>query len=376
MILSAFRFMKFDKAKTFGLVFGILLCTFLIGQQISLLLFHMDMISCLVNNTEADIWVIDNVNRNSNQLGKIDERYLKQVQSIEGVAKAYPIVIVNTQAKFADGQNANVFLVGSEAPMFVAGPDTAKIVAGKRQDLLQDYAVSADFYDAMTFGGNTNVGTSFEINGKKAIIKAQTKGVRGLAVNFLYTTLDRAKYYGNFPAFNYSAIAIKVKQGYPPEKVAKNINQHIFGVRAWQASQIREMTVEIVLGNTGIGVVFMLMVVFAVISGLFIIAISMYSTVIDRIKDYGTLKAIGATNGYIARLILTQAILYALVGYILATIFLELFKIMVADAGILLVFHLHFRIALLLVTVLMAVLSSTLAIRRVVSVEPAMVFRG
>ena len=376
MIFSAFRFMKFDKSKSFGLVFGILLCTFLIGQQISLLFFHMDMIGCLVNNTNTEVWVIDNVNRNANQLGRIDDRYLREVQSIEGVEKAYPIVIVNTQAKFADGQNANVFLVGSEAPNFVAGPDTTKIVAGNRNNLVQDGAVSADYFDAMTFGGTTNVGTKFEINGKQAIIKAQTRGVRGLAVNFLYTILDRARFYGNFPPYSYSAITVKVRTGYSAETVVKNINKHIFGVRAWQKENIRQMTVNIVLGNTGIGIVFMLMVVFAVISGLFIIAISMYSTVIDRLKDYGTLKAIGATNGYVSRLILTQAVLYALMGYGLATLFLEVFKIMVANAGILLNFHIHFRIALLIVTLLMAVLSSLLAIKRINGVEPAMVFRG
>ena len=368
--------MKFDKSKSFGLVFGILLCTFLIGQQISLLFFHMDMIGCLVNNTNTEVWVIDNVNRNANQLGRIDDRYLREVQSIEGVEKAYPIVIVNTQAKFADGQNANVFLVGSEAPNFVAGPDTTKIVAGNRNNLVQDGAVSADYFDAMTFGGTTNVGTKFEINGKQAIIKAQTRGVRGLAVNFLYTILDRARFYGNFPPYSYSAITVKVRTGYSAETVVKNINKHIFGVRAWQKENIRQMTVNIVLGNTGIGIVFMLMVVFAVISGLFIIAISMYSTVIDRLKDYGTLKAIGATNGYVSRLILTQAVLYALMGYGLATLFLEVFKIMVANAGILLNFHIHFRIALLIVTLLMAVLSSLLAIKRINGVEPAMVFRG
>lgn len=376
MLRSAFDFIRYDRSKALGLLLGILLCTFLIGQQVSLLFFHMDMIGCLINNTAADVWVIDNINRNANQLGRIDERFLREIRSVEGVEMASPLVIVNTQARFADGQNANVFLVGSEAPQLVAGPDSSKIVAGRRSDLMQSGAVSADYFDATTFGGTTDVGTRFEINGREAVIRAQTKGVRGLAVNFLYTTLDRARFYGNFPPNAYSAITVRVRPGYNPDTVVRAINRQIFGIRAWTSQDLLSMTVNIVLGNTGIGVVFMLMVVFAVISGLFIIAISMYSTVVDRLKDYGTLKALGASDGYVTRLILTQAVLYALTGYLLATGFLELFKQMVANAGILLVFHIHFRIALLVVTLLMAVVSSLFAIRRINSLEPATVFRG
>lgn len=82
------------------------------------------------------------------------------------------------------------------------------------------------------------------------------------------------------------------------------------------------------------GVSFGTLVVFAIITGFFIIGLTLYSAVLDRLKDYGTLKAIGATNGYVRRLILTQALIFAAIGFVIAVGLLFLFKIGVANAGL------------------------------------------
>ena len=45
------------------------------------------------------------------------------------------------------------------------------------------------------------------------------------------------------------------------------------------------------LGSTGIAISIGTLLIFAVISGFFIIGLTLYSAAIDRIRDYGTLKA-------------------------------------------------------------------------------------
>jgi putative ABC transport system permease protein len=64
----------------------------------------------------------------------------------------------------------------------------------------------------------------------------------------------------------------------------------------------------------------------------------MYSSALDRLKDYGTLKAIGAGNGYISRLILTQALLFSIVGFLVGLLLLEGFRRGVANSGLIFTF--------------------------------------
>ena len=52
----------------------------------------------------------------------------------------------------------------------------------------------------------------------------------------------------------------------------------------------------------------------------------MYSVTYDRIKDYGTLKAIGP-GGYITRLVITQSVIYAIIGYFVSLVLLIISKI-------------------------------------------------
>ena len=154
------------------------------------------------------------------------------------------------------------------------------------------------------------------------------------------------------------------------------INQTINGVRAWDAEDFAQTTVKTVLATNGIAASFGSLIGFAIISGLVIIGLTLYSAAIDRIKDYGTLKAIGATNGYIRRLILTQALLFALLGYVVGRLLVEGFRFGIAQSGTLFYFPAWFEYALFVITLFISLGGSLFAIRRITALEPAQVFRG
>jgi putative ABC transport system permease protein len=101
----------------------------------------------------------------------------------------------------------------------------------------------------------------------------------------------------------------------------------------------------------------------------------MYSSALDRLKDYGTLKAIGASNLYISRLILTQAMLFTVVGFLIGLGFLEVFRIGVEKSGLVFSFS---PLVLLMVFATISLISlsgASFALSRIRSVEPAAVFR-
>lgn len=376
MLRTAFRFIRYDKAKSIGVVIGIVISTFLIGQQVGIATFLTGLMSTLVDNSDGDIWVVDAKTRDANSLGKIDVRIIREVRSIEGVASAYGMVLTNGSAVFPNGKSVPVTLIGSEAPAFAAGPRPDKLLEGSLSGLASEAAVSADFYDASVYDMSPEIGLQFEINGKRAVIGAQTNNLRGFGGNTMYTTLERARYFGNGNETEISAVIVRILPGYIPGSVSDEINRHIFGIRAWTRQDLSRSTVNYVLGSTGIGVSTGTLVVFAIISGFFIIGLTMYSSALDRIRDYGTLKAIGANNSYIRRLILAQAAIFAITGFVIAYALLEGFRLGVRSTGLIFNFSWAVKLAIFGVTLFIALFGAVFALRRITSLEPAAVFRG
>lgn len=375
IVRTAYRFIRFDRAKSIGVMVGIVISTFLIGQQLGIAFFLSSLMSAVVDNSSGDIWVIDTRAKDANQVGFIDSRNTRLVQSIPGVAIAYPIVITGGKATFPDGSNTAISLIGSDAPLFKAGPMQKNIIEGSFDNLLNEGAVTADYYDRDNFGGSAAVGQSFEISGKRAYIAVQTKGVRGFGGTMMYTTIDRARYYGNVSDKSISAIVLNVKSGANADSVVTAINKTIYGVRAWKKGELSFSTVYTILFTSGIGVSTGSLIIFAIISGFFIIGLTMYSSALDRLKDYGTLKAIGANNRYIRALILGQAFSFAIIGFVIAYLLLLAFIKGSEPSGLVIHFPIWVLAALFMVTLLISLSGAIFALRRIKGVEPASVFR-
>ncbi|MEI6408488.1 MAG: ABC transporter permease [Bacteroidota bacterium] len=376
MFKVAIRFIRYDKAKSIGVVIGIVISTFLIGQQLGIASFLTGLMSALVDNSNGDIWVVDSKTQDANSLGKFDARKVQEIRSIEGVATAYGMVLAGGTATFSNGKSAPVTLIGSEAPAFAAGPTPQKILQGSIATLQGEAALSADFYDASVYEIKPEPGVQFEINGKRAVIGAVTNNLRGFGGNTMYTTIERARYFGNGNENDISAVVVSVKPGFAPAQVRDDINRHIFGVRAWVRQDFSRSTVNYILGSSGIGASTGTLVLFAIISGFFIIGLTMYSSALDRIRDYGTLKAIGAGNGYVRGLILSQAAIFAIVGFAIAYLLLEGFRIGVRGSGLLFSFSWQIIAGIFAITLFISLFGAIFALRRITGLEPAAVFRG
>jgi hypothetical protein len=181
----------YDKAKSIGVIVGIVISIFLIGQQVGTLTFLMRLMGGLVDNSNKEmghIWVVDNITNNANELTKLDESLVREIRSIRGVENTYPVVVASAMVKFPNGKSSPVLLVGSEAPAFIAGPKKEKILSGNLMDLAEDGAVSGDYFDQGTFDNSLDIGKRLEINGKEAFIRLQTRDARGFAGSFFSTT--------------------------------------------------------------------------------------------------------------------------------------------------------------------------------------------
>jgi len=377
MLLLAWKFIKFDRAKSIGVVTAIVISIFLIGQQLGLLGFLAGLMGNLVSNsnvTERDIWVIESQSENVNVLNKIDQRYVQQLRSVAGVEQTFPILIVGCEASFLDGRTAGVNLIGSGAPTFITGPKAERIYEGRLEDLATPEALSAEFFNASSWKTDLYLNKQIEINGKSARIKLITKKAQAFGGDFMYTTIENARYYGNLDASTVSIVSVRLKPDADKDAVIARINSLYPKLRAWDVEKLKNSTIKEILISSNMGMSFGTLVVFAMISGFFIIGLTLYSSALDRIKDYGTLKAIGAKKGYVNRLIIAQALLFAIFGFIIAMLLLIGFAQGVKNSGLFIDFSILFVGFLFFLTLLISIGGSLFAVRKVSRLEPASVF--
>jgi len=372
---NAIRFIWYDKAKSLGALTGIVISTFLIGQQAGVFIFLTSAMKVLINLNPEYVWVVDNKTSNANALGRIDMRNQYQLESLAGVARAYPLLLASASVQRPDGDNSPIVLVGVQAPAFVGAPPAEMVTDGAMIDLVNEGAVCIDYFDDRVFR-ETRPGTRFEINGRQAHVAVRTYGVRPFAANALvFTTLERARALSGTPYNEANAFLVAVEDGADPDSVTALINRSLFGVRAWRGEALARSTVNTVLRTTSIGFSIGSLVLFAFIAGFFIVGLTLYSAAVDRLRDFGTMKAIGATNGSIRRQIYTQAMIFAVAGFAIGWILTIAFKHALAKSGLLFEFSTGFSIGLFVSICLIAIGGAAFAARRIARVEPAEVFR-
>lgn len=371
MLQTAFKFLKYDKAKSIGTMVGITLSVFLVGQQTGVFLFLTNSIINVVNSNRQYIWIVDESTTDANKLVPLDTRIGREVASITGVQQVHEVVISAGSVKRQNGKTAGLSLIGVQAPNFRGLWNLEPGTSPNR--LLNEGALFMDAFSENL--GDVKIGETFELNGKRMYKAGQTRGTQGLGIDYAFTTVERARSLTGFAPNKVSFFLVEASPGVDQAQVVSRINSAIPGIRAWTGETFAESTFTQAVVSGGFAATFGFLIVFAIIAGFVIIGLTLYSAANERIQDYGTLKAIGATNGFITRLILLQAMILAVVGYGIGRLFVEGFRLLLLSIGSNFSFSPWMEVAFISITLFIALGGSLFAIRRITALEPASVFR-
>jgi putative ABC transport system permease protein len=112
------------------------------------------------------------------------------------------------------------------------------------------------------------------------------------------------------------------------------------------------------------------------IVGFVVVAQTIYATTMDHLREFGTLKAMGAANSRIYSVIVQQAVLSAAMGYSVA-ILAALAVVRGSRSGnALILLPGPMAAGLFGLAVAMCIAASVISIRKATRIDPAMVFRG
>jgi putative ABC transport system permease protein len=171
-------------------------------------------------------------------------------------------------------------------------------------------------------------------------------------------------------------ILVKVAPGAKIDDVRRGILATVKDVEVYTTAQFSHMTTFYWMFTTGAGVAVLIAAVLGLVVGFVVVAQTIYATTMDHIREYGTLKAMGAPNGYVYKVIMKQAAISAVIGYGLGMI-VSVFVVQASqEGGAAILMPMPMAVGMFFVTLVMCVGAALVSINKVTRIDPAMVFKG
>lgn len=373
----AFKSMLGARARLFTGVSGVAFSVALVNLQAGLFLGMIQKASLLVDFGRADIWVGHRHNSNVEFCDFIKERKITRIRNLPDVARAEPYVVMFSKARMRDGSSEDVVVVGCEPVSLLGGPIV--LLQGDAQTILRHPdGISIDECDRHRFG-DCQVGDTREVNGRRAQVVGMTRGIVSFTTNpYVFTTLERArqKYAYGVPSDGCSYFLVRVRPGADVSTVCQEIRKRVPDLDVHDRETYSWLCMKHWLTRTGIGVSFGLATVLGLLVGLGVVAQTLYASVTERLKEFGTLKALGADQRCIARFLLAQAVGSAVLGAALGLIVVLFLAAVISSPRAPVLLTGRVAVGSVVLIVLVCVLSTWLPYWRISRLDPAGVLRS
>lgn len=385
MNMLALRMLVGDRARYLGLLIGVSFAALMITQQAGIFLGLAQRTSSFIETTSvADLWVMDPEVEHVADAKPMLGTSLYTVRGVDGVAWAVPMYKSFARARLPNGAVRSVQLVGLDDATLEGGPPA--MVEGSMESLREPDAVIVDARDVgEKLGVGTRrggverplrIGDTLELNDRRARVAGIYRAAPGFFWEpIVYTTYSRALSFEPGERRMLTYVLVKVAPGRDVEEVRRRIEERT-GLAAYTRAGFSEVTSSYILKKTGILVNFGIAVGLGFLIGVLITGQTFYNFTVDNTRHFAALKAMGAGNGRVARMVILQALSVGAIGYGLGVggaaatgSFLGSGDLAFRMPWQLLVFS---GAAIAAVCVVAAVLS----VRRVLHAEPGMVFKG
>jgi putative ABC transport system permease protein len=382
MTFVALKMLVGDRLKYLGLIVGIAFAALLITQQSSILVGLASQTGAFIRDTsQADLWIMDDQVRFSQENLPMRDTILLRARGVEGVEWAMPLYQGFLRARLNDGTRVTMILVGLDDTTLMGGPP--HMVKGALADLRQNNAVLVGEDDRATkwklkrsTGQALEVGDRLTINDQDAQVVGTFRGSKSFFWEpVMYTTYSRALRYAPRERNLLAFVMVKVKPGYDHATVAANLAEST-GLAVRSNAQFEQITADYILKETGILVNFGLAVGLGFVIGVLIAGQMLYNFTLDNLRYYGTLKAMGTGNAALVSMVLVQTLAVGILGYGIGVGAGALMGKLVGDAGLAFRMIWQIPVAALLAILFICITSALLCLRRVLSLEPAIVFKS
>ncbi len=304
------------------------------------------------------------------------ERKFYQVLSTPGVERAEKYMQAFARWKRHDGRVENVQVIGFHPGSGLGEP--WNVVQGSVADLTQEDSVIVDelYRDKL---GVEKIGDRIEIGEHRARVVGFTRGIRSFTTSpFVYAKFKNSLDYTNPTSQedDTAYVLVKAAAGVKPEELQARLRGRLTDVDVYTAAEFSRKTRFYWMFTTGAGLAVLTAALMGLIVGVAVVAQTIYAATMDHIREYGTLKAMGATNGYLYRVLIEQAVWSALLGYGLAMIVAHFIVEASEKGGAVILMPWSMSAGLFFLAIVMCIAAALVSINKVTRIDSAMVFRS
>ncbi len=362
-----------DKLRFAITISGVAFAVTLVLVQIGLFLGLLDNATITIERIPADFWVTSKNTPNVDFAHTFPDSRVQRVRSVPGVQTADNLIVQFMNVALPSGAEESTVVYALEN--FERWGLPWKVVQGNVSDLRRGAYVFLDASAAKRFGP-FELGDYREFAGSRLKIIGVTKEARSFTTTPLsFMDFDLAQRVFTNLSNRASYILVKLAPGADPEAVRAEIRRRlpfndVFTRREW-ASRSRNYWII----STGLGLNMFITVFLGCLVGVVVVAQTLYTSTMEHLKEFGTVKAIGGGNSDIYGILARQATISALVGFVFGAIPSYLMSTLIARADLKLIIPPALWTGVFVGTIVMCLGAALISFRKVASIDPALVFR-
>jgi len=362
-----------DRGRFSVTVFGVCFAVFLMVFQGSLLAGFLQAASRLIDASDSDIWITARGVQAFEFGTALESRVREMAAGVPGVAQTSRVCIAFAVYRTPVGKQQVVALVGADPGVGKRFP------VPDRPESVDQMSPDAVLYDASDRKQMEveALPAEVEINRHRASIEREIQGYGAfLGVPFLFTSYRNAIRYMDFGPDRAMYILLRIDKGYPLSQVQQNLKQKLPEVDVLTRDEFAHKSRIYWTIKTGAGGAILTAAVLGFLIGLVVVSQTIYANTMENIEEYATLKALGASQVFVACIVLIQALICGVAGSVLGL--LAVVPSINYAKSLIPWIHAPWWLpgAMVVPSLVMCVLASIVSVRSALTVEPGRVFRA
>jgi putative ABC transport system permease protein len=323
--------------------------------------------SAYVDNVDADLWVAQAGSPDMlHSFSVVPATLIDELAKVDGVSEVWPLTSRTTLVE-VNGKKNSLILVGYQ-PGGAGGP--WHMVEGSSEP--GPGGIVVDKVTVKTNG--LELGDAIEADGQSYEVVGVSEDTTIMVAQYAFVDIEQAKKALGANRINF--ILMKVKDLADRDRIKDEIaathpQQTVFTKEQFSsnnAAVIRE----------GILPVLAVVVVIAFIIGVVIVGLVVYSATLEKYREYGVLKAVGASGATLYRIVLEQSLMSALLGYAVGAV--ASFGVARIVTRIVVQISVAFTwtqfASAFMAAIVMSVIASYIPARKINKIDPVIVFKA
>jgi putative ABC transport system permease protein len=392
---------------------GILFAVTLVTVQTGVLKGFTDSASLLVDRSNADLWVTSKDLVHLELTLPLNFEQLGRVQRLKGVARAEPLVFGKVLWRAPNDRIESVIALGFEPNGQLFQP--WNIIQGDRQQVKQPYGAVTDITNLKKLGLK-GVGDRGSVGSIPVRVVAVGEGMQSIVFSsFLFMSVASANSLisagresrltcnvlpdGGLDCINrvsprpeqerqpapprppngsdpVNYILVRVQPGTSIPDLKRRITAVVPGSRVFTRAELARLSQTYWRDRTGVGSILILGAIVGTIVGIATVGQILYASASERIREFATLKAMGASSNVLRGIIVEQSLWMALLGYLPGMGLCLGLARFATTLGIVITITPASAALTFAITVAMCVSSALFAIQKVNRIDPAVVFKA